>query len=155
MSKERKPLLLVGQAPCGQRPRAPALCPSTRSGRRLAELAGVGSVREIADAVNLLRRFPGSAGPKGDLFPIEEARRAARRLAGRMRARRATLLLGGNVARAFGVGGTDFLEWTEVRGARACVFPHPSGISHWWNDPRNVRRARRFLRRLAMEARGW
>lgn len=27
-------------------------------------------------------------------------------------------------------------------------FPHPSGASHYWNDPDNVARAQRFLKRL-------
>jgi uracil-DNA glycosylase len=32
------------------------------------------------------------------------------------------------------------------------ISPHPSGISHFWNSPSNVARARRFWRRLAREA---
>lgn len=32
------------------------------------------------------------------------------------------------------------------------LFPHPSGISHWWNDARNERAARRFMRELVADA---
>jgi hypothetical protein len=35
-----------------------------------------------------------------------------------------------------------FLRW---HGGVA-ILPHPSGVNHWYNDPRNVARARRFLR---------
>ncbi len=31
------------------------------------------------------------------------------------------------------------------------VMPHPSGIVRWYNDPTNVARASRFLRRLVGE----
>jgi hypothetical protein len=79
---------------------------------------------------------------------------AARVAAARMRPRGRVLLLGRGVATAFGQARRPILQWFDLRGARAAVFPHPSGISHWWNDPRNVARARRFLRALLRRARG-
>lgn len=35
------------------------------------------------------------------------------------------------------------LGWLEWRGGVA-FHPHPSGLSRWWNDPRNIERAKEF-----------
>jgi len=84
--------------------------------------------------------FPGKAG-KGDAFDGAAARCAA----GQVKARPA-ILLGGNVGRAFLLPpGQPLFRW---RGG-LCLAPHPSGVSRWWNDPANVRRARRFWRAAA------
>lgn len=109
-------------------------------GDRLARLAGMPGHRELrrrARLVNLLPAWPGKSG-KGDAFPLREARDRARRL----RTRGTVLLAGRVVAAAFGLADAEYFE---PRG-RFHVIPHPSGVSHWWNDPANVRRARRFLR---------
>ena len=58
---------------------------------------------------------------------------------------RQVLLAGRGVAGAFGVD-LPFFLWAEERGMMVAVVPHPSGVSRWWNDPANERRARRFLR---------
>lgn len=94
-----------------------------------------------AELVNLLRRWPGDQG-KGDAFPIARARRAA----GKFKPAGVVLLAGKRVAEAFGERRAYF-EWFDLRGARAAVIPHPSGISHWWNEPANVARAAAFMRR--------
>lgn len=131
---------IVGQAP-GRRNGA-ALAFEGPSGRRLAALAGVSEreLRRRAKLVNLLPRWPGAAG-KGDLFPAAAAKKAAKgmRLGGRVP------LAGRGVARAFGVGAAPFLEWFTLGRCEAAVFPHPSGVSHWWNDPANRAEAARFL----------
>jgi len=133
---------IVGQAPGRSRNRSPF---DGASGRRLWRLAGLGSYDELAShfrLVNVLRKFPGKLG-KGDAFPRRSAGRACRRL----RLRGTILLAGRNVASAFGVR-SGYFEWTTLRGKPCAVLPHPSGISHWWNDPRNRRRARTFMRKL-------
>lgn len=58
------------------------------------------------------------------------------------------------VARAFRVPATSCYYFARHRRGRAwwCVFPHPSGVNRWWNDPDNTRRAERYLRRLWEEA---
>lgn len=40
----------------------------------------------------------------------------------------------------------------DVAAPLFAVSPHPSGVNHFWNEPANVARARRFWRRLAREA---
>lgn len=135
-------LTIVGQAPGRSRNKKPF---DGASGRRLARLAGLGSYAELAARVrlvNLLARFPGKLG-KGDAFP----RGAAAAALGSLRLRGTILLAGRNVAAAFGLR-TRYFAWTELRGKPCAVLPHPSGISHWWNEPKNVRRASSFLRSL-------
>ncbi len=145
--KNRLKPLLVGQAPSSETRGKPAF--AGRSGARLARLLGM-PVASALEPINLLKRFPGKADAKGDLFPIERARRAARRT--RLGAGRTVLLAGGNVARAFGVTRFELFAWFELCGTLVAVVPHPSGISHWWNDPSNVRRARRCFRSIARAA---
>jgi uracil-DNA glycosylase len=146
-AQRRKPriIVIVGQAPG---PRSdPGEPLSGASGRRLAALCDVACADFLARfrRVNLLPRWPGAAG-KGDLFPAERAHRAAFRID--LGNADLVILLGFAVARAFGVR-RGYFQRAEVRGIAAVVAPHPSGISHWWNEPANVRRARRFWRRLA------
>jgi hypothetical protein len=134
----------VGQAPGRRNGRgAPFEGPCAR---RLAGLAGLEEreLRRRVRLVNLLGRWPGPSASKGDAFPIARAREAARRFPLRGR----VLLAGRGVARAFGVD-APFLEWVELGRARVAVFPHPSGVSHWWNDPANARRAAEFLAEAA------
>lgn len=81
-------------------------------------LEGREELLEAVDAFNVLDRYPGSEGPKGDAFPISWARRRARRL----------------------------YPWEDhPEGFRVAVIPHPSGVNHWWNEPANRRRFRRFV----------
>jgi hypothetical protein len=136
-------IAIVGQAP--GRTNGSRLAFDGPSGERLARLAGFAravDLRRAARLTNLLVRWPGRGNGKGDAFPIAEAREAAWgvRLAG------IVLLAGRGVARAFGLGGARYFEWAAIGAARVAVVPHPSGISHWWNDPRNRRRAGAFLR---------
>jgi hypothetical protein len=102
------------------------------------------------ERVNLLPAFPGKAG-KGDRFPRAAARQAALALLPALQGRRA-VLLGGRVAAAFGLPRAPLLVWQPLAGGEVAVAPHPSGINRWWNDPRNVRRAKRFWRRHAQRA---
>lgn len=67
------------------------------------------------------------------------------------------LLMGRRVATAFGFGSARLLEWQDGMwvgselwvASQFVVFPHPSGLNRWWNEPDNVERARRFLRDVA------
>lgn len=147
--------LMVGEAPG---PRNSGF--SGPSGKRLAELMG-DDWRYRVGVVNLFDEWPGSAGPKGSEFDATAARGAAAMLlkahpplpkGGKL------MLAGRRVARAFGVPAkTQYFESVVLRaygvdGTRrafvACVVPHPSGISHWWNDGVNRARARRWFRRV-------
>jgi uracil-DNA glycosylase len=139
--------MIIGQAPGPRTDHREPL--SGASGRRLAALCGLPLSVFLArfERVNLVRRHPGKLA-KGDAFPRAIARRNAARLLPLMRGRR-VVLLGRNVADAFGLAHLSMFVWHRVGGVEVAVAPHPSGVNHWWNDPRNVRRARRFWRKLA------
>jgi len=123
-----------------------------RSGARLAVLCGLTHAEFLRrfERVNLLDAYPGKTG-KGDAFDAAAAREAAGRIAPAMHGR-STVLLGRNVAAAFMgptlAGAIKPLAWLNCTGFRVACCPHPSGVCQWWNDPANVRRARRFWRSL-------
>mmetsp|Transcript_103173 Transcript_103173/g.300900 ORF Transcript_103173/g.300900 Transcript_103173/m.300900 type:complete len:243 (+) Transcript_103173:58-786(+) len=155
--------LVLGQAPPGPRsslPRGwrPLAGPAEQ---RLAKLAGLPGPAELwaeFDRANLLSWYPGlkersakhsvAAGyglhqSDGDVFPMADARKAA----GTVDLDRyaCVLLLGSGVARAFGVK-AGLLEAERRGGCRLIAFPHPSGVSHFWNEPANVQRAAKVLK---------
>jgi len=141
-------VIVVGQAPGPSTDPAEPL--SGASGRRLASLCGLDLPDFLArfERVNLLTTYPGRLG-KGDAFPMAFAREAAAAMAERVTSRRITVMLGLNVARAFGMQRLTFFELTRLPHGYVVVAPHPSGVSHWWNDPSNVSLARLFWRALA------
>lgn len=150
--------VLIGQAPSRTSdPRRPLSGDPLAS--KLAALCGLTKAEYLRafERRNLLDRWPGKA-TKGDAWPAKEALSAAWNLGPRLRGRRA-IFLGRRVAEAFGMPKrAPFLDWVAFRvrprpGNRAghsvgeaAIFPHPSGVNLWWNDPRNVRRAARFLK---------
>lgn len=139
----------IGQAPSRQTKRHLGWAQG-RTTKALARLAGCTyeSLALRANFVNLLGRWPGRMA-KGDRWPLNRARMAAKRLklAGRV------ILLGQQVARAFGAS-RAFLEPFQLNGAQAFILPHPSRINRWWNDARNRRRARSMLRHWLDHAEG-
>lgn len=145
--------LIIGEAPARTGdPRKPL---TGRSGRRLAQLCGLEPAvyaRTFARA-NVLEAWPGKAGRsgKGDAFHVSIARHRAAFLRRRFVGGRLVVLLGLRTARAFGVQAAYFVR-QRVACANVVVLPHPSGVNRWWNVPANAARARRFLRRAALEA---
>lgn len=163
--------LVIGQAPAKQTVGKPAF--SGKSGPKFAELLGVPfeELHQHFDLTNLLDFFPGpSPGEKdrGDRFPIFEAKKRALDMLPELDGR-TVVFVGKNVARAFGYSRDPYFRWVEQyvpyrpevaqgrRGAAAipsslfftyAIVPHPSGISHFWNDPENVETARRFMRTI-------
>ncbi|CAK8999762.1 unnamed protein product [Durusdinium trenchii] len=154
--------LVLGQAPPGPRenlPRGwrPLAGPAEQ---RLGRLAGL-SVQQLwqrFDRANLLAWYPGlkkrakkhsvSRGYKlhssdGDVFPMKQARQAAASMD--LSKYRSVLLLGTSVARAFGLKG-KLLEVKKRDSTRLVTFPHPSGVSHFWNDKENRRKALKVLK---------
>ena len=131
-------LLLVGEAP--GRDGATLDDPRSRSGKRLTEL-GAGGL----PFVNILDEWPGPAS-KGAGFEWNspEVQRAVGRKLDGLPRRPALVFLGLRAARAFDWRGAYF-EWGQCRGRRVVTVPHPSGVNRWWNEPANVRRARRFF----------
>lgn len=141
----RPRILIVGQAP-GPTPSTSRRALDGRCGRRLERLMGIpeGALPRVARTVNLLPEWPGrSPSGKGDRFPVAEASQVAATLM----LRGVVLFAGRGVAAAFGVR-APFFRWLRLGSARVAVVPHPSGISRWWNDPRNQDTAARFFRAL-------
>ena len=144
--------LLIGQAPG---PRSdPAEPLAGRCGARLALLCGMGQPEFLKrfDRVNLVEKFPGKAG-KGDALPMPTPPQIVRLMVEIMQRRR-TVLLGRFVAEMFDEAETPLFKWTEPFGpvSLLAVAPHPSGISRWFIDPSNLKRARKFWTQLANEA---
>ena|GEM_PF-4543914 len=124
-----------------------------RVGETLAELAWMHRLEfyRSVGRFNLNARWNGKCG-KADVFNREEAALKAARLV----AESFTyyVLLGHEVARAFGVRG-DILEtkFDPVHSKNYLLFPHPSGINLFWNEPFNVHRAGKRLREFLEDAR--
>ena len=139
--------LLIGQAP-GRNgdPGTPLL--GGKVGSKLIELLGIDErlYRERFDRVNVLDYWPGKSG-KGDKFPFREAQKIASAKSFVISGRQ-IMFVGIGTARAFGFKSAP-LRWRKFNGGVAAILPHPSGINHWYNDPRNRGRAERFMRAIA------
>lgn len=134
----------VGEAPSAStdRHRVPL---AGETGRRLSSWAGLrpGGLARAARCLNLLEGFPGGQG-RGAAFPLGAARRAWAALEPKLSGR--VVLLGVRLARLAGLDEHPPYAWVEARpGLALCWMPHPSGLSHWWNEPAHVEDARRFL----------
>lgn len=138
--------LLIGQAPGpntrSDKPLFPY--PSTSAGGRLQQMTGLtrGQYLRTFDRMNLLQHFPGSV-QNGDSFPLSKARPAAQAVEQVLGGRR-VVLVGRNVATAFGFRESPFFEWFDqpIWGYEAVVVPHPSGRNHWYNNEENRALAR-------------
>lgn len=104
-----------------------------------SKLASIGVDLSQARSVNLL---PPSRSRDWDAR--EAAREAARGLADQpgidwlVCGRRAWAALTGDES-------ADFGDSREVADGRAILLPHPSGLSRWWNDSKNISRIRERL----------
>ena len=162
--KDGTRLVLVGQAPSKTSGGVPL---AGRSGRFLAELCGLDfeTYLDTFERMNLLDDWPGPAVPKGDQFPVKEGRARAREIAPSLDGAH-VLLLGRKVAACFHARRIPYMSWFTQQGVlqrggdrlgeyafETAVFPHPSGVNHWWNRTENRERARDFLRDLLEEVR--
>lgn len=145
-----KRYVVVGEAPGGKAPAPVGPVLQGKSGRLLCELAGCddAAFRETFELVNL---FPGRI----DQWLRHRAIVKAQLLAAGFGGTR-VVLLGRKVQLAFKVEGDYFSdsEMTTRTGATwiATPVPHPSGLSHWWNDGTNAYLAKQFWKRLFIEA---
>lgn len=146
--------LIIGQAPA--RGNDGLLPFAGRSGARLAYLAGVGTSGDDLPAhfvlTNLLDRYPGKQGSKGDRFDKalgkERAEEIMRVLENPDRYSRWVIFMGKTVARAFGFRHHPYLVSWSWNQHSFIIFPHPSGINRWWNDPANEAQASRILKEI-------
>ena len=147
--KQSSPVLIVGQAPAkNDHPSNPI---SGRTGRKLAMLMDLTfeEFLDTFDRANLLSRYPGKDG-KGDAFNPHAAERNARLLLSenQIDRYRHILVLGKNVAKAFGYRTDEYMKWQTFSRPFTAILPHPSGINRWWNDKRNHEAAKQFLLEL-------
>lgn len=104
------------------------------------------------DRVNVLYDFPGQVG-REDSFPMGKAKAVARSMTP-LFAGRVVVLIGRNVATAFGYGTLPWFTWTTVslgpgqEPFELAVLPHPSGRCRVYNSPASRDEARAFLREL-------
>lgn len=148
------PPLIIGQAPARGskvRDRHGILVPfQGPSGGRLRLLAGVENLEDHFLMWNLLDAPAIKTIGKGDDFDMGFARGRAARDLTRIKQMQPPmiLLMGRKVEKAFGFKPKPFLTVRKWQGLKWVVFPHPSGVSHWWNDRDNRIRAERFLKEL-------
>lgn len=134
----------VGQAPSKETDGKPPF--TGRCGAFLAQLMGTTQEKMLVDHdfLNVLNSWPGK-GVGGDRFPFIEAKVAAQKMFPQLR-NRIVILLGANVAKAFGMRQFRYLERYEMRNPQnlsdvvvplMIVIPHPSGVNRYWNFPDN------------------
>ncbi len=145
----------VGQAPSQETEGKPPF--TGKCGKFLAEVL-LGTTQEQMlkdhDFINVLDYWPGK-GLGGDKFPMDKAQAEAQKKLDILRNKRVVILLGNNVARAFGAKSFSYLSWYEIRNPqnsndvivpRMAVIPHPSGINRYWNRPENRTVVAKFLK---------
>lgn len=144
--------LIIGQAPA--RGNDGLLPFAGKSGARLARVAGVGDTGDVLknyfDLRNLLSFYPGKRGRKGDEFDLTQAKDAADQMKTWLLTRkgRVILLMGKEVAKAFGCPCQEYFRPWYWHQHTVIIFPHPSGVNQWWNDAANVKEAEGYLREL-------
>ena len=127
----------------------------------MAKLLGTTQDRMLAghDFANVLGRWPGR-GIGGDKFPMLEATVRAKAMWPLLEGR-VVVLLGHNVARAFGQRKFAYFENyvvmrpenpSSVLVPLMAVVPHPSGINRYWNTQENRDLAQKFLQYFVGEA---
>lgn len=132
---------------------------------RLFDLCGVSRVDflHLFLRANLLEEWSGDhEDGKGDAFPREKAVAGLGRIFQSCSAQIASriILLGRRVESCFFDirTRTPWFTWRYIRNDKlhvqsfACVVPHPSGTSRWWNEEENVEAARAFWRHQARVA---
>jgi uracil-DNA glycosylase len=132
--------IIVGEAPNSSGERAY----DTKSGVRMLDLIGESELL-APDWVNLFDAVPARWRPA-------RARRAAAAVA--MQPGGVLILLGMRVARAFRIEDPVALEWyiDPSHVHPMVVFPHPSGLNRWWNDPEKTEDARKLLQGIVSGA---
>jgi uracil-DNA glycosylase len=131
-------MLVIGQEP-GRGKDEPL---SGRAGKKLAQLAGLSldDFLKATERINLLPRWWGKNG-KGDRAPERLLRNAARQLIhSDILDGRTVLVVGLATAKALDHEAVGRRTWHQI------TIPHPSGINHWWNEPKNEQLASRVLR---------
>jgi hypothetical protein len=103
------------------------------------------------ELINLISRYGGKQG-KGDYFDVAAAKLAAAEVLVWLEAQpeRVVLLMGRGVGRAFGLHRREYLQPFKYGKHTFVLFPHPSGVNRWWNEPWNVHAAQKLMARVRM-----
>lgn len=145
-----KPVLL-GQAPARAGDGRPFSGPS---GQKLCAVLGIDYYAGLANAFDLRNLISEvqmrKANSKGDLFPKDVAAENWKRMRETLEPGRIILAAGRSVSTVLSLPPRcPLFEPYPIEVPEGVVtvysIPHPSGISHWWNSPRNVRMAKDFL----------
>lgn len=149
-------ITFVGQAPSRETDGQPPF--TGRCGAFLANLMDMTQEEMLREHafLNVLDKWPGK-GLGGDKFPMVQAMTAAKEKLELLRKKPLVVLLGNNVARAFGAKDFSYFSWYEIRNPenitdvvvpRMSVVPHPSGVNRHWNRAENRDIARKFFHYL-------
>lgn len=148
--------LIVGQAPARSGDGTPFSGPSGRRLCQLLEVPSLDELRQWFDLDNLItHQLPQRSDGRGDMFHVKRAEDRAKEIIQNSPSGRIIVACGRQVWAAFGcdlsipwfgrmVRANPRGEPVELR-----LFPHPSGVSHFWNEPENVQRARDALKAIA------
>jgi len=145
-----KKTLLITQAPARKGTRADPLTGAT--GKRLAALVGM-DLSAFAAMFERAYLVPDWSGPERQPPSLELLNAGADKLRPTLAGRR-VLMIGTRVAERFFMFRPehyDWFQWSEAEpGFEFAVVPHQlgggGGVSNWWNDEGNVRRAQEFVR---------
>ena len=146
-------IVLVGQAP-GKGKYEPRLACTGAFMQRLVSVSGLNkwTLYRIFERHNLLDKYPGGSS-SGDKFPKEEAVAAAIEMEEYLGGK-SVVFAGCRVPRAFGLEVFEFFLWADAvtdntgERFRYVTMPHPSGVSHWWNNVGHRQVAKDFLQSL-------
>lgn len=148
--------LIVGQAPARSGDGTPFSGPSGLRLCQLLEVPDLDHLRKWFDLENLIpEKLSKRPTGRGDVFHVKRAHQRAEEIIAASAASRVVIACGRQVWSAFGCDLSA--EWfgrcllPNKRGelVELRLFPHPSGISHFWNEPQNVQRARDALKAIA------
>jgi len=145
-------LTMIGQAPSRETDGQPPF--TGKCGVFLAMLMCITQDEMLAqhEMLNVLQKWPGK-GIGGDKFPMVDAKIAAKKMLPSLR-NKPVILLGANVARAFGAKNFAYGQYYEIRDPEhpsdivvpfMAVIPHPSGVNRYWNRPENRDAVRKFF----------
>lgn len=142
-----KPVLL-GQAPARSGDGRPF---TGRSGERLQGLLGLSSydqLEEVFHLDNVIHHKQDRLDQKGDEFPLELARKNAqiRVMTYQISRYHDIICCGKQVWKAMGFKQAPWFSGVTKSSLRFWLFPHPSGVSTFWNAPRNRTDAADFLK---------
>lgn len=145
-------IIICGEAPSRQGDGRPFTGPS---GERLVTLFGLRDYEHLASQFTLINIYQVSQEP-GGRFEEPRAREVGQRMAAdwaRQPHHIAVIACGAKTFRA--LTGTRIrvfrgvpLRLGPAQGVDIWHFPHPSGLSRFWNEPENVDRAALFLKRF-------